>query len=90
MINFTLTASYVHAYFKFGCKGLTWVLRLYVSFSYPFPFNIYIDYIVCKQLLLLSILSTTGCNGNGKCNKDHKQSQPMYYQLCYARVVKDV
>ena len=44
---------------------------------------------MCESLLLLSTSSTTVCYGNGKCN-DHQQSQPMHYQLCYARVVKDV
>ena len=68
---------------------LTMVLGLYLCFNYSFPFYICLEIIVCDYLLLLSTSSTTVCNGIGKCN-DHQQSQPMHYQLCYARVVKDV
>ena len=68
---------------------LTWVLRLHLSFNCLFLFYVCYGIIVCKYLLLLFTSSTTGCNGNSKCN-DHQQSQPMHYQLCYARVVKDV
>ena len=50
------------------------MLQLFVSI-YP-----YFEFIVCSKLLSLSIVSTTVCNGNGKCN-DHQQSQPMHYQL---------
>ena len=43
------------------------------------------------QLIVITVrfVNHCICNGNCKCN-DHQQSQPMHYQLCYARVVKDV
>ncbi len=66
-----------------------YVVRLYQCFNYSFSFYVCLEIIVCESLLLLSTSSTTVCNGNGKCN-DHQQSQPMHYQLCYARVVKDL
>ena len=52
--------------------------RLYLCFCYSFPFYVCLEIIVCEYLLLLSTLSTTACNGNGKCNV-HQQSQPMHY-----------
>ena len=61
---------------------------MYVSIIHFHFMYICLEISVCESLLLLSTSSTTVCNGNSKCN-DHQQSQPMHYQLCYARVVKD-